>query len=495
MCMHFTSLPSRHGIGDIADASLAFVEQLAEMNIRVWQVLPAGPAGFGDSPYQPLSAFAGNDLLVGLDPLLRQGLLRGDELAELQSLPETRVDYGALIPLKLAALRRAAERFLANTRNRGEGGFEAFLEDNGAAWLDDYALFRVLKDLHGARPWPEWDRPCLRRQPNALRSIANAHRRELELIKVIQYFFDRQWAQLREHCASCGIRLFGDLPFYIGLDSADAWSHPEMFLLEPDGQPSRLAGVPPDYFSEDGQLWGNPLYDWAQQATTGYRWWIERLKQAARRCDMVRVDHFRGFQAFWSVPCGEATARNGEWVEGPGDALFDAMERVIGALPVVAEDLGVITDEVRELRQRHGLPGMRVLQFELADAAFDPRRVPEDCMCWTGTHDNDTTLGWFSWKSGDGRTRKEIRKTRRNALRLTGGKARSIHRDLLRLAFRTRARIAAAPMQDYLGLGSASRLNTPGTSEGNWRWRMVPGQLEPAVRQEIARLVGDSGRG
>lgn len=492
MSMHFSSLPSPHGIGDIGDAALDFVELLKALRISVWQALPIGPTSYGDSPYQPLSAFAGNEMLVGFDPLLRQGWLKHEELADLRKLPRALVDYGTLIPLKRAALAQAAQRFLSDSETRSD--FHAFLDRHDKTWLHDYALYRVLKSLHGEKQWTEWKADYARRERGDLDNIEASHRGDIERVKAIQFFFEQQWQTLRRRAAGCGVRIFGDIPFYIALDSADAWAGRELLLLDSSGRPEKVAGVPPDYFSKDGQLWGNPLYDWPYQEETGYRWWIERLSQAAERFDMVRVDHFRGFESFWAVPGGARTARKGSWEQGPGDALFNAVARKLGVIPIVAEDLGIITEEVTELRRRHGIPGMKVLQFELSDPDFDPAEIPEDCLCYTATHDNDTTAGWFSGKGRDPRTIREIRKTRRNVLRHTGGTASTIARDMIRLAFSTPARVALAPMQDYLGLGSEARLNTPGTERDNWRWRLLPGQLSEAKHDVIAALVEEGSR-
>lgn len=492
--LHFTSLPSPYGIGDIGDAALDFVDRLAALKLCVWQALPTGPTALGDSPYLPLSAFAGNELLIGIEPLLREGFLKEEEAAPLSALPAHSVDYGSLIPLKTALLRHAAERFASTGGLRTES-FERFLEGNDEPWLHDYALFRVLKNRHGGRPWTQWDRGLSRRRDADLRKFEASEKDAIDRIKALQFIFHRQWDGLRRQARRRGIRLFGDLPYYIALDSADAWARRELLLLDEAGRPLQLAGVPPDYFSDDGQLWGNPVYDWQRHAETDFQWWIERFRHAARHCDMVRVDHFRGFESYWSVASGERTARNGAWKPAPGDELLSAARKALGDLPLLAEDLGVITDEVHELRKRHGLPGMKVLQFELAEPGFDPGAVPEDCVICTATHDNDTTAGWFSSKKGTQRARKEMRQARRRAVRLTGGQASTIHRDLIRLAFSTPARVALAPMQDYLGLGSEARLNTPGREGGNWRWRLLPGQLSEALIEQTAALVGESARG
>jgi 4-alpha-glucanotransferase len=492
--LHISSLPGRHGIGDIADCALSFLDKLEEMDIGVWQFLPTGPTAYGDSPYQPLSAFAGNALLIGMTPLVRLGLLDAMDIESLGALPRDFVDYGRLIPVKLALLEKAARRFnkLAGLDLRPE--YEDFLHRHSENWLDDYALFRVLKTMHGERPWPEWERDYVRRTPAALDKVWNDHREAIEYIRITQFLFWHQWKQLRTAAAQKGICLFGDMPIYIALDSADAWTHPEMLLISKDGEPSRIAGVPPDYFSEDGQLWGNPLYDWMHHEQTGYRWWIERMKNAVSLNDLVRIDHFRGLQSFWSVTYGSETAQKGEWVPGPGDALFDALRQSLGSLPIVAEDLGVITPEVDQLRLKHGIPGMIVLQFEVGDPEFDIGSIEQNSVCYTGTHDNDTTVGWFHGTGDDTRSKKEILATQTSALNLSGGQEKTIHLDMMRLAFSSRAALAVAPMQDYLGLGSDARLNIPGTTLKNWRWRLRSAQLHPEFIESTGAMVEEASR-
>jgi 4-alpha-glucanotransferase len=492
--LHLTALPGDYGIGDIAGSAAAFIDTLVEMKLGVWQFLPLGPTAYGDSPYQPLSAFAGNASLIGLDPLVQMGLLRHDELEPLRDLPREFIDYGRLIPAKRALLAQAAERFKTCKGDGLQAEYDEFLQRNAAAWLDDYALFRVLKTAHGERPWPEWDKGYVRRQPAALANARNEFRATIERTRITQFLFDRQWRALRAYASERDICLFGDMPIYIALDSADAWSRPEMLQIDRDGRPSQVAGVPPDYFSDDGQLWGNPLYDWTYHKRTGFQWWVERMRHAAQQAHLVRIDHFRGFESFWSVPYGEKTAISGEWIPGPGDALFGALEKALGRLPIVAEDLGVITPEVDALREKHGIPGMVVLQFEVDEPDFEFDATEENSVCYTGTHDNDTTAGWFRGNGDDTRTAKEIERTRASALKLTGGTPATIHRDMIRLAFSSRAALAMAPMQDFLGLDSRARLNTPGTTLNNWRWRMQDHALSPALVKSIAGMVCSASR-
>jgi 4-alpha-glucanotransferase len=492
--MHLTSLPGEHGIGDIADSARDFVDALVAMNLGVWQFLPLGPTAYGDSPYQPLSAFAGNANIIGLGPLLKLGLVEASELEPLTLLPRDHTDYGRVIPLKRELLARAAERFHARAGSPLRGEYHEFLHRHGAAWLDDYALFRVLKTAHGERPWPEWDQRYVRREATALRRAQDQFAEQIERTRITQFLFHRQWQALKAYATERNVCLFGDMPIYIALDSADAWAHPDLLLIDRDGHPSHVAGVPPDYFSEDGQLWGNPLYDWSYHKQTGYRWWIERTRHATVQSHLVRIDHFRGFEAFWSVPYGATTARDGRWLPGPGDALFEALEGELGQLPIVAEDLGVITPAVDALRENHNIPGMVVLQFEIGDPEFDLDSIDLNSVCYTGTHDNDTTLGWFRGNGDDTRTASELASTRAAALERTGGAPQSIHMDMIRLAFSSRSNLAVAPMQDFLGLGSSARFNRPGTTANNWRWRMQADDLRPELVAEVGEMVRTASR-
>jgi 4-alpha-glucanotransferase len=495
VCMHLTSLPGPYGIGELGRHALAFIDRLCDMNLAVWQFLPTGPTAYGDSPYQPLSTFAGNEMLIGIGDLIGRGFLTDDEVGELTTLSERSVDYGALIPVKSQLLRTAAVRFRESAGPELQAVYGRFQAENDDKWLHDYALFRILKTRHGDRPWPEWQPEYVHREPGAIRALETTEALEIDLIKIIQCMFYYQWRALRDYAHDKGVRLFGDMPIYIALDSSDAWANRDMLQLDEDGRPSHVAGVPPDYFSEDGQLWGNPLYAWERHKETGYSWWIDRLRASAELVDLVRIDHFRGFEAYWSVPVESDTARVGAWEPGPGDAIFDAMEDALGDLPIVAEDLGVITPEVDALRERHSIPGMHVLQFDVADENIDVGEFDENSVCYTGTHDNDTTIGWFNGSPDDIRSRDEIVATQAAALRVTGGKPETIHLDMIRTALATRSKIAIAPLQDYLGLGSEARINVPGTSGDNWRWRALDTQLTDAVCDNVAAMVAAAGRG
>lgn len=492
--MHFTSLPGRHGIGDIGDSALAFVDRLVSMDISFWQFLPTGPTAYGDSPYQPLSAFAGNELLIGIEPLVRLGLLQTGEAEALTGLPAEYVDYGKLIPIKHALLSRAAERFGSVAPPELKSAYEAYLALHDHRWLADYATYRILKTRHGERPWPEWEKPFAQRHAGIMWQFQKEHEADIENVKINQFLFDTQWRKLRQYAHGKGVSLFGDMPIYIALDSSDAWAHPEILMIDKNGRPSHVAGVPPDYFSVDGQLWGNPLYDWKHHEARGYRWWVDRVQHAASQVDLVRIDHFRGFEAYWAVPYGAETARGGEWLPGPGESLFEALKSALGRLPIVAEDLGVITPEVDALRDRYHIPGMKVLQFEVGAPGFDIADIGRNCVCYTGTHDNDTTVGWFNARNEDTRTEEQIVEDRKNALRATSGREETIHMDLIRLAFNSQARLAIAPMQDFLGLGSGARLNKPGTTANNWRWRATDAQLSVEFCRFVANLIRETAR-
>ena len=494
VCLHLTSLPGPYGIGELGAAAHTFVDTMRAMGLSVWQFLPLGPTAYGDSPYQPLSTFAGNEMLVDIGELIHMRLLNHGEVSELTTLPDRYVDYGALIPLKNRLLALAASRFESKVSDEILQDFKGFVARNDAEWLHDYALFRILKTRHGERPWPEWKPEYVHREAAALATLEEQEADRIEAIKIIQYLFFRQWWALRAYAHEQGVLLFGDMPICIALDSSDAWANRDILRIDEDGRPDHVAGVPPDYFSEDGQLWGNPLYDWAKHAADGYSWWVDRLRATAELTDLVRIDHFRGFEAYWAVPADANTARSGAWEPGPGDAIFDAMRNALGNLPIVAEDLGVITPEVTALRDRHQIPGMHVLQFDVCDPGFSLSDVGENSVCYSGTHDNDTTAGWFRGSPDDIRSAADIEADQAAALRITGGTPETMHLDLIRAAFSTAASIAIAPLQDFLGLGSEARINTPGTSGGNWRWRVIDAQITPDICDNVASMVSASRR-
>jgi len=488
--LHPTSLPGSFGIGDLGACAYEFADFLAGAGQKLWQVLPLNPTGYGDSPYQCFSAFAGNPLLIDLEALQDKGLLQPAEFLNVPSFPEELVDYGTAIAFKLGVLRRAARYFLNNANQQ----FRTFCEEN-ASWLDDYALFMACKEVHGGVAWTRWDDAIRRRSPAAIAEWSARLSEEVAAFKYGQFEFFEQWAKLKAYCHGRGVRIVGDIPIYVAHDSADVWAHPELFRLDKNGNPAAMSGVPPDYFSVTGQLWGNPIYRWDALAKSGYRWWIERFRAALNLFDMVRLDHFRGFEAYWEVPAGEATAQNGRWVKGPGADLFRALQAALGELPVIAENLGVITPEVEGLRKQFGFPGMSLLQFAFgADPqgpSFRPHNYTRDLVAYTGGHDNDTTVGWWS-SSGQGdstRTAADIQKEREFARAYLGFQDEPIHWVFIRAVFASVADVAIVPMQDVLGLGGEARMNLPGRVSGNWRWRYRPGALMNSLRDHLKVLT------
>jgi 4-alpha-glucanotransferase len=486
--LHPTSLPGPFGIGDVGPAAFAWVDALARARQGLWQVLPLGPTGYGDSPYQCFSAFAGNPLLVSPMVLVREGLLAASDLPS-EGEAARRVDFEQVIPRKGGLLARAWERFQGGAAPGLRAAFEAFCEAE-ASWLDDHALFMALKEAHGGAPWTGWDPELRAREPGPLARARERLADAIGLQRFGQFLFFRQWHALREHAGARGVRIVGDAPIFVAHDSTDLWAHPELFRLDARGLPEVVAGVPPDYFSATGQLWGNPLYDWEALARSGHRWWIDRLRSARRLVDVLRLDHFIGFERYWEVPAGSPTARTGRWVPGPGAALFDAMAAELGELPIIAEDLGLVTPEVEALRLRYGFPGMRVLQFAFAGAVeerFLPHRYDRNTVVYTGTHDNDTTRGWFA--AAAPRERRHLERYLGRAVR-----EEDASWELMRLAWASVADHAVAPLQDVLSLGSEARMNTPGTATGNWAWRVLPDQLPDALLDRLGEMTETYGR-
>ena len=487
--LHISSLPSPYGIGDLGPAALEFADFLSDTRQTLWQVLPLGPTdpAWGNSPYNSTSAFAGNHLFLSPDLLCEDGLLKRDEARSLALPAKGRADYAAVIGNKERLIDLCFARWAAG---RPEPGFERFCETN-SGWLDDFALFVAIKRHVGGLDWGRWPAPLKKRDKRSLEKAATDLATDVMREKFSQFQFHRQWSSLRRHCGSRGIRIVGDIPIYVSYDSADAWSNPSIFKLDSEGAPLGVAGVPPDFFSETGQLWGNPVYRWDALKRTDYAWWIARMAHALEQCDIVRIDHFRGFAAFWEVPAGEATAVNGEWVKGPGEDLFEALCKRFPHLPIIAEDLGVITPDVKAIMRRFGLPGMKVLLF--AFGSDDPRQpylphnYQSDCVVYTGTHDNNTVMGWFENEA----TPEE--KTR--LLRYLGHNGPTdLNWEMIRLAMMSIANLAILPMQDVLGLGQDSRMNLPSVSDGNWGWRLVPGQISSEVRARLLEFTGTYGR-
>ncbi len=482
--MHITSLPGPYGVGTIGKQAFAFVDFLRKAAQQCWQILPLSPTGYGNSPYQSCSAYAGNPYLIDLDILVEEGLLEQKEITACQwSRRRDKVDFGILYNNRFLILRKAYSRFTQWER------LDAFSRENGN-WLPDYALFMALKAKYQGRPWYEWEAPVKYREPDAIWTLRQEQKDEIRFHCFIQYLFYTQWEALRAYAHENGVSIIGDVPIYVPYDSADVWSNPEYFQLDQEGKPVSVAGVPPDYFSEEGQLWGNPLYRWDKMKKDGYLWWVNRLKAASRLYDVVRIDHFRGLEAYWSVPSGDKTAKNGHWVKGPGMDFIRKIQNSLPKLDMIAEDLGFLTQEVLDLRDRSGLPGMKVLDF-----AFDSREPSDylphnhtaNSVCYTGTHDNMTTRQWFETAS------KDAVAYAREYMHLTKGEGDVW--GVIRTAFSSVSDVCIIPMQDLLCLGAEARMNLPGTqTDANWTWRAEPNCLTDALAQRLSALTVLYGR-
>ena len=480
--MHPTSLPSRGGIGDLGPAAYEFVDWLAAAKQTLWQVLPLGSVGCGNSPYSCTSAFAANTLMISLERLADRGLL---DHAQLKAVPEgdSPVDFDRVRGYKLPLLREAATKFLRSAPAAARERYDDFCRDNHW-WLEDYVLFSKLRERFGEQPWNNWPREVARRHPETMAKLHAELHPQLDEERFLQFAFFEQWTALRLYCSERGIRVVGDVAIFVSYDSADVWTHPEIFRLEPDLSPAVVAGVPPDAYSETGQRWGNPLYDWDALRSRGYSWWIKRMRWAIEMCDIVRLDHFRGFEAYWEIPAEEPTAIHGHWVQGPNESLFKALKSALGKLPFIAEDLGHITREVHDLRKNLGIPGMKVLQFAFADRGahiYLPHQYEPDSVVYTGTHDNDTTVGW--WNS----TATEQEKQAASAYLGIGQDG--VHWAFIRAALTSVANFSVIPVQDVLGLDSDARMNIPSRIDGNWGWRLRGGQLTPELAEKLAMLV------
>jgi 4-alpha-glucanotransferase len=486
--LHPTSLPSPHGIGDIGPGADDYIRWLAAAGAGWWQILPLCPPGPGFSPYSATSTFAGNPFLVSPELLVEDGLLTAGDIQSPPVFPEGSLDVGAAVGWKTTILRRAWDRFRRGSADHLREAWEEFGDDDGW-WLADFGLFAALKDRHDGAAWVDWPRALARREPEAVAEAAKALEDEIAFHQFCQFLFFRQWSRLKAVAGEHGVSILGDLPIFVALDSADVWAHPELFLLDEERRPTVVAGVPPDYFSETGQLWGNPLYDWERHHNDGYSWWIARTRHVLKMVDAVRLDHFRGFAAFWEVPAGETTAINGRWVPGPGRQLFDALEGAIGSLPLVAEDLGEITPDVIDLKKGLGLPGMAILHFAFSPeprSSFIPYRLERDVIVYTGTHDNNTTAGWYE-EDASPEERDLIR-------RYTQSDGSEIHWSLITEALASVADVAIVPHQDLFGLGSEARMNTPGLAEGNWTFRLTGSMLDPGVAARFRNLIETYGR-
>ena len=493
--LHITSLAGRFGIGDLGSCAFDAADFLADAGQKIWQVLPLNPTGYGDSPYQCFSAFAGNPLLLSLERLRDRGLLQSSDLEPAPAFPVDSVDYGAVISWKMPILRRAAAAFFADPSHPDQAAFANFVASS-RPWLDDYSLFMAAKDAHGGVMWTSWEPALRRREARALEDSRHRLHQDIEAYQFWQFEFFRQWNQLKGYCKERSIQLMGDIPIYVAHDSADVWAHPDLFYLDEQGAPTVVSGVPPDYFSATGQLWGNPIYRWNVLAAHGYQWWIERFRASFSLFDMVRLDHFRGFEAYWEVPGNEKTAINGRWTKGPGEDFFLTLQKAFGELPIVAENLGVITPPVEKLRKQFDLPGMSLLQFAFGTdpqgPSFRPHNYHRDLVAYTGGHDNDTTLGWWaSTGAADStRTPEDVRKEHEFARSYLNFQGDDVNWVLIRAILASVADTAIVPLQDVLGLGTEARMNLPGRVSGNWKWRHRPGALTRELSARLRLLTG-----
>lgn len=484
--LHPTSLPGPYGIGDLGPQAYRFVDWLASTGCKLWQVLPLGPTGYGDSPYQCFSAFAGNPYLISFDLLIEDGLLTSDDFTEIPKFHASRVDFGRLIPWKLNLLERAYARFvnLGDSEESLHDEFDYFSAEN-ASWLDDYALFMSLKEANGGGAWNAWNKPIRTRKTSAMDKARKEHADNVQRYSFYQFLFFRQWNKLHAYAKERDIKIIGDIPIFIAYDSADVWANPELFYLDDHSLPTVVAGVPPDYFSPTGQLWGNPLYRWDAHKETSYAWWLDRFHAVLKMVDNVRLDHFRGFAGYYEIPFGAKTAETGRWVPGPGSDFFKTLDENLSDvrtteidLPIIAEDLGLITPDVVELRDRFDLPGMRIMQFGFTgpDNPFLPHNYVSNCVAYTGTHDNDTACGWFE---------SAPEQERKFALRYLNSNGTDFAWDLIRGVWSSVAVYAIAPMQDLLSLGTEARMNFPSRLGGNWEWRMQEADMNDALAKRL----------
>lgn len=495
--LHPTSLPGDFGIGDLGPEAFRFIDFLAEAGQSYWQILPLGPTGYGDSPYQSFSAFAGNILLISPEKLAEDGLIGNEVIASAPKLPIDRVDFGAVYKWKPQMLSLAYEGFQRSKNSDLHNAFESFCRER-RWWLDDYALYRSIKTQEGQKPWFEWSEALRFRDESALRTASEQFHKEIHAEKFYQFLFFRQWLSVRKYANKNGVEIIGDIPIFVALDSADVWCNQDKFKLDPDGTPKVVSGVPPDYFSKTGQLWGNPIYDWDAMLDDGFGWWIERFRSTLEIVDIVRVDHFRGFASAWEVPGGDETAENGQWVNVPGKELFASLESSLGRLPVIAEDLGFVTPEVEVLRDSFGFPGMRILQFGFGGDAKNldlPHNYVRNSVAYTGTHDNDTVVGWFDlqFDTDSESAKKKENLVRKHCLKYLNADGKEIHWNFIRAVWASVADTAIAPMQDILGLGNEARMNLPATTAGNWQWRMTSDAItdETIMRlKEFTKIYG-----
>lgn len=499
--LHITSLPSSFGIGDLGSGAYRFADFLSETKQSFWQILPLNPTSVarGNSPYSSPSAFAGNPLMISRELLIKEGFLSRSDMGKTPSFPPERVDYQAMMKYKGSLFHIAYQNF--NQKGKRSWEFDHFYSGH-SHWLEDYALFTVLKSHFGGTVWSRWPKEIRDRKAKRIRLLKEKFRDSMEMEKFLQYLFFKQWLSLKRYCNSKGIQIIGDVPIYVNYDSADVWANPEIFKLDANKRPIAVSGIPPDYFSSTGQLWGNPIFRWDVLKRKDYSWWVRRIAHNLELFDVMRLDHFKGFVDYWEVPAGEQTAVNGKWIKGPGENFFNALLKHFPYLLFIAEDLGVITPEVHALRDHFGFPGMRVLQFAfgndpLADE-YKPMNYIQNCVAYTGTHDNDTLIGWLYGGRGHSTRRpEEIRMEKSNALRYLGNvkkDRKNIHWEFIRLLMMSAAYLVILPLQDLLGLGGKTRMNRPATANGNWEWRLLRGQLTPSLKKRLAEMTKIYGR-
>jgi 4-alpha-glucanotransferase len=492
--LHPTCFPGPYGVGELGSEAFTFIDFLKDAGQKMWQVLPLNATGYGDSPFQCFSAHAGNHLLISLKTLKDQGILEASDFGEPPDFPAETVNFGGVIRWKMPLLKKAAKRFLTGAPAADRRAFEDFCAQN-ADWLRDFALFMALKGEQQGLAWNAWPPGIAQRTTADLDSARDRLQNDLLAVEYWQFEFFRQWQSLKAYAGKSGIRVIGDIPIYVAQDSADVWSNREYFQLSDDGRPEKIAGVPPDYFSATGQRWGNPLYRWERLRESGYRWWIDRFRAALNLYDAVRIDHFRGFEAYWEIPAQETTAVNGQWVKGPGAEFFSVLEREFGELPIIAENLGVITAEVESIRRQFHFPGMAILQFAFGKdpqgPSFRPHNYSRELAAYTGTHDNDTTVGWWNSSGANDSTRtpQDVAKERAFARAYLNFKDEPIQWVMIRTILSSIADLAVFPLQDVLGLGAEARMNLPGTSSGNWRWRFRHGALTAELATKLREMV------
>lgn len=492
--LHPTSLPSKFGIGDLGPEAYKFIDSLNASKQKIWQVLPLGPTGYGDSPYQCFSAFAGNTLLISPELLVKEGLLTEKDIADIPTFSEEKVEYGPVIKYKQDLLTKAFNNFKSNAKADTKELFAAFCQAN-SWWLEDFTLFMALKETHQLKSWNTWEPELVSRQPEALKNWKNKLADDIEKHKYWQYLFFKQWRELKKYCNSKNISIVGDIPIFVAYDSVDVWANQQDYFLDAKGNPTVVAGVPPDYFSATGQLWGNPLYRWDEMAKDEYSWWMKRFQHALTLIDVVRLDHFRGFEAYWEVPAGDATTANGRWVKGPGANFFEILEQKLGKLPIIAENLGFITNEVENLRNQFALPGMAILQFAFGTDPqaqnFKPHNYRKNVVVYTGTHDNDTSMAWWHGSHNDStRTPEEIAAERNFASKyLAVGEDEEVNWRFIRAVMASIANVCIIPMQDVLGLGGEARMNMPSRPNGNWQWRYKSNAFSDDKQEHLLQLT------